>query len=138
MRAYIYQCKDLPSADNDGCADPFVELWSNLTERTLTPVVEDNCNPMFFSCIQTYMDFDTPETAPPIVLNIWDKDIGIIDSEDFMGRAVISIKDASKSDNDTIPTPKWHKVRMGFNDDEPSFGEILVSFSITSDQFEFK
>ena len=27
---------------------------------------------------------------------------------------------------------------MGFSDTEPSIGEILVSFSIVSDQFEFK
>lgn len=85
------------------------------------------------------MDFDTHETAPPIVLNIWDKDDGILDSEDdFMGRAVIPISEAVHSTDDTIPTPKWHKIRMGFNRNEPSCGEILVSFSITSDQYEFK
>lgn len=28
MRAYIYQCKDLPSLDDDGLSDPYVALWS--------------------------------------------------------------------------------------------------------------
>jgi hypothetical protein len=84
------------------------------------------------------MDFDTPETAPPIVLNIWDKDFGIVGSEDdFMGRAVIPIEDSAHSQDDSIPIPKWHKIRMGFNENDPSLGEILVSFSITSDQYEF-
>jgi hypothetical protein len=62
------------------------------------------------------MDFESPESAPPIVLNIWDKDIGIIDSDDdFMGRAIIPINEAVHSTDDTIPKPQWYKIRMGFN-----------------------
>jgi len=50
------------------------------------------------------------EDAPPIVLNIWDKDTGAFDNDDFLGRAVIFLKDASLSYDDTITVPKWHKV----------------------------
>jgi hypothetical protein len=79
--------------------------------------VEDNLNPMFFKCIETTMDYDQPETAPPIVLNLWDKDNDILDStDDFMGRAVIFMQDAVISrDNSVPPEPKWHKIRMGFS-----------------------
>lgn len=67
------------------------------------------------------MDFEIPETAPPIVLNIWDRDSGIIDNEDdFVGRAVIPISEAACSNNHSIPTPKWHKIRTGFGDNEPA------------------
>lgn len=58
VRAYIYQCKDLSPADDDGAADPYIELWSNLPNRNVTSVVEDNLNPMFFTCLETLIDFD--------------------------------------------------------------------------------
>jgi hypothetical protein len=61
-----------------------------------------------------FYDFVTPAEAPPIVLNIWDKDEGIMDGDDFIGRAIIPLNEASYSEDDTIPTPRWHKVTMGF------------------------
>ena len=27
IRAYIYQCRDLPAADSNGTSDPFVRVW---------------------------------------------------------------------------------------------------------------
>ena len=27
IRAYIYQCRDLPAADAEGTSDPFIEVW---------------------------------------------------------------------------------------------------------------
>lgn len=29
--AYIYQCRDLPAADDDGCSDPYVKIWDVYT-----------------------------------------------------------------------------------------------------------
>jgi len=71
-------------------------------------------------------------------LNAWDFDDGVIKSSDFLGRAVIYLPDAASSENDTIPEPKWHKIRMGYTEDDPSMGEILVSFSIVSMDYVFK
>jgi len=56
----------------------------------LTPFVEDNCNPIFFSAVEIFYDFNTINDAPPIILNIWDKDDELFDStDDFIGRAII-------------------------------------------------
>lgn len=63
----------------------------------MTTFIEDNCNPIFFASLEIYYDFLSPEDAPPIVLNIWDKDEGIMESDDFLGRAVIFLKDAAYS-----------------------------------------
>jgi hypothetical protein len=71
-------------------------------------------------------------------LNIWDEDKGTFDADDFLGRAVIYMKDAAISNDDTIPIPKWHKIVMGFTQDEPSIGEVLCSFSLVADDFSFK
>ena len=104
----------MPAADSEGTSDPFVEVWTTDKNKSRTPVVDDNCNPIFFSTLEVYYDFTMPSEAPPIVLNIWDKDEGILATDDFIGRAVVFLKDASFSEDDTIPEPKWHKVTMGF------------------------
>lgn len=80
----------------------------------------------------------TRDDAPPIILNVWDRDAGAFDKDDFLGRAVIYLKDAALSEDDNIPLPKWHKVVMGFTDDEPSIGEVLCSFSLVADDYNFK
>ena len=71
-------------------------------------------------------------------MNIFDEDTGVLASNDFLGRAVIFLKDAALSEDDTIPIPKWHKVVMGFTKNEPSIGEVLVSFSLVADDYSFK
>ncbi len=48
IRAYIYQCRDLPAADDDGSSDPFVKLWDLSGKDKRTRVIYDNVNPLFF------------------------------------------------------------------------------------------
>jgi hypothetical protein len=131
----------LPAADEDGSSDPYIELWSSDvkkdSDRNVTPFIEDNCNPIFFSALEIYYDFLTPEDAPPIILNIWDKDGGVMETDDFLGRAVIFLKDASYSQDEKIPEPKWHKIQMGFSENDPSVGEVLCSFSVVPDDYQF-
>ena len=43
------------------------------------------------------------DNAPPIVFNIWDKDAGIIDTEDYLGRSVIYLNEASSNLNSLDP-----------------------------------
>ena len=139
LRCYIYQCKDLPAADSDGSSDPQIEVWSYEKERQKTPVVEDNLNPIFYSTIEAFFDCVREDEAPPIILNIYDFDDGLIsDSLDFLGRAIINLEDSDFSEDDTIRPPKWHKVIDGFNVNSPSCGEILCSFALVLDDFRFK
>ena len=71
------------------------------------------------------------DTAPPIILNVWDRDSHVgKDSFDFLGRAAIFPKDANFSTDESIPEPKWHKIKMSFEENAPHKGKILVSFSI--------
>ena len=30
VRAYIFQCKDLPAADDSGTSDPYIEMFDNI------------------------------------------------------------------------------------------------------------
>jgi hypothetical protein len=83
--------------------------------------VEDNLNPIFFEALEVMYDYNSLQDAPPIVLNVWDKD-DLLDSDDYLGRCVVKLSDASISEDDTIPIPKWHDMRMGFSDKDPVCG----------------
>ena len=67
------------------------------------------------------------DQAPPIVLNIWDRDAGVTDfTDDYLGRAVIyldkaatNLEDAEKDEkirDNKVPKPRWEKIRMGFDE----------------------
>jgi hypothetical protein len=70
---------------------------------------------------------------PPFIMDVYDHDtLG----DDFICRCVIPIKDAVYSENDEIPKPKWYPCRMRPNG--PTCGEVLVSFAIVVDDYNFK
>lgn len=89
------------------------------------------------------MDMRNFEASPPIVLNVFDRDDGILDSgDDFLGRAVIPLNEANlvqegQGDVNTPPTPKWHVVKAGFSKHLPSCGEILCSFAMIADDANY-
>ena len=55
-------------------------------------MVEDNCNPMYFQAIDFILKCESRETAPPIILNIWD--YNSITKDELIGTAAIFLKDA--------------------------------------------
>lgn len=76
------------------------------------------------------------QDIPPFIFDIYDKD-NALDADDFMGRAVIPVDEASIAfDEDTIPRPKWHPCRT--KKGGPTAGELLVSFCVVDDDFNFK
>ena len=84
-------------------------------------MIEDNINPIFFEALEIYYDYDRLENAPPIVLNLWDKD-DLLDGDDYLGRCVVYLNQASITDGDQIPEPKWHDIRLGFSESDPPCG----------------
>ena len=48
VRCHIYQCRDLPAADDTGASDPYIEIWSPEKEKILTTVIENNVNPVIY------------------------------------------------------------------------------------------
>ena len=138
LRANLYQCKELPSADDDGTSDPFIEVWSPDDQSYTTDIIENNNNPIFFKVIEIPYYTISLDYAPPIVLNIFDRDTAIMDSDDFMGRAVIHFdKRRMGGPEDEPPVPTWEDVRMGFDPSEKPMGKVLVSFNLCSPNQEF-
>jgi hypothetical protein len=69
-------------------------------------------------------------------MDVYDKDDAPLDSDDFICRCVVSIKDAVFSEDDEIKRPKWYPCTVKPNG--PKCGEILCSFSIVLDDYNYK
>lgn len=153
-RVAIYQCENLPPADSTGHSDPYVQVYDYNDPTIKTEICEDTNNPIFyevkeftFSCNNVKGEIDLV-TAPPIILNIYDHDDGMIDStDDLIGRAVINLWEASNTEDgqqhisydDEIPYPAWYPVKRHFDDeyDIETGASILVSIQIIQLDEEF-
>ena len=129
-RDYIYQCRDLPSADSDGTSDPFIMITdSDIPQRTVT--IEDNLNPIFYQALDLIYEANSVEEMPPFIVDCYDEDPGLAGTKptsDFLNRAVIPVKDIEFSEGDTIMKPRWFPLKMSSK--SPASGEILLSFAI--------
>lgn len=152
MRAYIYQAKQLIAMDESGTSDPYVEIYSphpqdndkegKKKRRTCNQSMTNN--PLWYHTCQYIVEFFNLEEAPPIILNIFDTDEGLFDSDDdFMGRSIITINELielgmikksfkSFESRDYVPEPKWFPVKANQSDphNPENDGMILASFTI--------
>ena len=74
IRCYLFQCRDIPSADSDGSSDAYISVWNNEGIKLATQTIEDSLNPIYFETIELMYDMVDLSSAPPIILNIWDTD----------------------------------------------------------------
>ena len=73
VRAYIFQCRDLPAADSDGTSDPFLQLTdSYVPQRTET--VNDNLNPIYYEAKDLMYEANSIEELPPFIIDCYDED----------------------------------------------------------------
>ena len=140
VRAYIFQCRDLPAADSDGTSDPFLEFVdSDKPQRT--EVVNDNLNPIYYEAVELMYEANTVQELPPFIIDCYDEDQSLIGKNDcdYLARATIYYKDALEkgvvTEEDTVPRPAWFPLR--FSAKGPVSGEILISFAVVDDDFSF-
>lgn len=73
---------------------------------------------------------------PPFIIDCYDRDEGVLEGgDDFIARSVIKRADAACSEDDTVPTPKWHEFRL--SPSSPACGEVLVSFSVVEEDYNY-
>lgn len=104
MRAYIYQGRNLPGMDDSGASDPYVEVYNpspdtNTDAVFKTEVQNQTNNPLYYQTIEFVIEYFNLDDAPPIILNVYDTDDGMFESDDYMGRAVISLNDLRDTNN---------------------------------------
>lgn len=92
IRAYIYQCKDLPAADSNGTSDPYLKIWDMSENEKQTKVIDDNTNPLFFEVVELEYEvrkMNDLSGYPPFIIDLYDRDYGLLETDDYLGRAVI-------------------------------------------------
>jgi len=87
----VYQCRNLPAADSDGAADPYLQLQCGAASVS-TPKEErlNNLNPVWYRTIPLPVMCNNKEDAPPVVIYVWDYDATT--GDDLMGRCVIPVR----------------------------------------------
>ena len=101
-----------------------------------TQKIDNNCDPMFYEILELAIDYFEGEDFPPFIFDVYDVDKAFMgkDTRDYLGRAVIQLKDSSYKTVDEMTdsedlkpdVPKWHPIRYAAG--MPASGEILVSF----------
>ena len=139
----IFQCKDIPSAEKDGLSDPYISVWNQNGAEVRTNTIKDSINPIFYEVKRVIYQYTNAEDSPPIILNVFDHNTILKDV--YLGRAVIKLTDAATNDfphegfreqmSDEevrqIPKPKWHPIRLGNDESQPTTGQVLCSFLVT-------
>lgn len=148
IRCYLFQCKGLPAADEDGSSDPKVVVFNTIdidgnsdrmkAQIVETQTVEDNNDPMFYELLELKIDYMKGEELPPFVFDIYDVDECLIGKPDtdYLGRCIVKIDETSHmyidEDTDSVDmkplVPKWHSIR--YKQGAPECGKILCSFVI--------
>jgi len=99
IRAYVYQCRDLPAADSNGTSDPYVTIWDMSEKDKRTQTIEDNTNPLFYEVIEMeyeVRDINDLESYPPFIIDVFDEDNELLDStDDYLARAIIEPEDCA-------------------------------------------
>lgn len=122
----LYQCKNLPAADPTGLADPYVKILCGASEcSTDRNAKEGILNPIWYESFSMNVSIGSIDTAPPIIVQVWDYDAG--SNDDIMGICTINMASIAVNP-ESCPRPEWHKLSLG--SDETQEGEILVSFMI--------
>lgn len=90
VRAFIFQCRDLPAADSDGTSDPFLRLIDTGVP-VKTPVINDNVNPIFYHTVELMYEANSKSELPPFIIDCYDEDETIVgeNDADFLSRATI-------------------------------------------------
>lgn len=111
VRAYIWQARDLPAADENGSSDPFIKICDSEKEHC-TATIWDNLNPLFYEGLELTYEANTEEELPPIIVEVYDKDENLVgkDDEDFISRAILDLSKVEHAKDDEILEPIWHNL----------------------------
>ena len=127
LRVFIYQCRGLPSVDDNGLIDPYVKIrFAGSKKKTVTR--KQTQNPTFFECLEFSQMLPTDsKLAPVILLQVWDqKALGRLPVCAL--RMAVADVPIAYSQISPPPPPEWRELK-GI-DGAAKMGEILVSFQL--------
>ena len=123
---HTFQCRDLPAADKNGLADPYIKVYCAGEEvpKDKEPR-ECTLNPRWYETYHMKIKIPSTKESAPIVVYVYDYDL--IGSDDILGVTFIEMTEAS-IEPDSVPRPKWRDISLGRKGTEK--GKILMSFSL--------
>ena len=123
---YLYQCRNLPAADSTGLADPYVKVICGKSYYVTDKQAKlEILNPLWYETFSLKVNFTSVQTAPPVIIQVWDFDLG--QEDDMMGFVIVNMTEIPEYKGE-VPRPKWYPLNLGSKDTEE--GEILISFML--------
>lgn len=145
LRCFVYQARNLPSADDNGLIDPYIKIRFN-GEKRKTSTKEVCCNPLYYECLEFITTIPDDESlVSDIIIECWDMN-SMKNNKISMLRLPASIAPIASSTRSNVPFPKWYKlhdiVSSAFKQNSVTvaeaiqvnessmgmFGEVLLSF----------
>lgn len=127
VKINLYRGRELPPWDaNTGALDAYAKI--TIGSQTLTSSVKLNSrNPSWYESLH-FTTFLPPDKTrrPEVVIQIWDRDEGIGESDDFVGNCILRL-----NEDDGGP-PKWRNIFYQ-EDGDISGGQILVGVEVVDE-----
>ncbi|CAH1244828.1 DYSF [Branchiostoma lanceolatum] len=115
LHCYIYQARDLQSADRDGMDDPFLSVFFSYRNQR-TNVVKKTLNPVWNQTLvfQDLRIYGTPEAVaanpPPVVIQVYDHDLWRNEHLGFVEMTPLVAKDNEQQGDTRL---RWHQISVG-------------------------
>lgn len=126
---------DLPSGDDDGLSDPFVE-FEHFGTSMITPACIKSLDPMWNQrfIMSSYV---IENNLLPLIVNVFDSDSDDMKKFDFLGRALIKLPDfiTKSEDVNVIPKPEWHELYLS---SKIKIGKIMLSVQVLQQDWNMK
>jgi hypothetical protein len=158
VRINIFQCRDLPAADDSGSIDPYLKL-NLLGEERESKKKSETKDPMFYETFDFKCNINPAfglQLAPRVCIQLWDRDFGIGElNDDYCGCCMLDLKHAfidatntaaqdfipadlpsschvikgdSALSSSNLPDPQW--VSFILNKEGDSVGTLLASVQL--------
>ncbi|XP_078613873.1 dysferlin-like isoform X2 [Branchiostoma floridae x Branchiostoma japonicum] len=115
LHCYIYQARDLQSADRDGMDDPFLSVFFSCRNQR-TKVVKKTLNPVWDQTL-VFKDlriYGTPESVaanpPPVVVQVYDHDLWRNEHLGSVEMTPLVAKDGEQQGDTKL---RWHPISVG-------------------------
>ncbi len=127
LRVYVYQCRGLPSIDENGLIDPYVKVrFAGMKKKTVTR--KETQNPAYYECLEfNQMLPEDLRLAPSVLLQVWD--VNFMSSKTPVAALRVPANELFLSSHlANPPAPEWRELK-GI-DGKGKMGEVLVAFHL--------
>lgn len=118
---------DLPSGDQDGLSDPFVE-FEHFGASSISTVCTKSLDPTWNQRIM-FSTTIIEDQLLPLIVNVYDSDSDDMKKYDFLGRALVKLPEriSPKEELNILPKPEWHDLQLTT---KIKLGKIMFSLQL--------